>query len=165
MDDEYDGDGFKPRRTTTSVTAERDAEIARLRAELDAAKAEVVAEKAHASQAAAEARNYANKLDESRLLREKRADELDSARAELFAARNDILREGLARIEAEKQLAAARAALATEREACDNGVAALTAILDAWSIRWMPNLRAAVRAFVTEQQNRRAAEAKEPEHG
>lgn len=135
----YDESPFVPLRTTTSgnsrpTEAMQDAEIAKLREE--------------------RAIHLASIAEHSK--------QLAAARAALDAYKSPEAAHNLAMraIEESHRANRAEAALDGERDACDNGVAALTAILDAWSIGWMPHLRNAVRKFVTEQQNRRAAEAK-----
>mgnify|MGYP003511864442 CR=1 FL=1 len=146
-----------------SVVAAKDAEIAKLRAERDAndkdygmirdkydatvvelveAKAAVAAKDAEIAKLRAERDEWKDK-----------AHSLNSDRA---AARDAVFNKGLARIEAEKQLAAARAALDGEREACDR-----------WRRHWdrfgysatlAPN--ACVMDSIIAHDQRRAAEAK-----
>lgn len=139
----------------------KDAEIAKLRAANEDQRMELVRAQQRASDWSAACVTQRKRAEDAEAA-------LAAARAALDgykspeAAHNLAMRaieESHRANRAEAALKDCRAALDGERESCDNGVAALTAILDAWDLSWMPNLRAAVRVFVTEQLERRAAEA------
>lgn len=143
--------------------AEGKAEIAKLRAErdandkdygmirdkYDATVVELVEAKAALAAKDAEIAKLSAERDEWR-------DKAHSLNEDRAAARDAVFNKGLARIEAEKQLAAARAALDGEREACDR-----------WRRHWdrfgysatlAPN--ACVMDSIIAHDQRRAAEAK-----